>query len=77
MQLPTQEFTNTYKRIEKNIQEIYKNSQDNKQTFIYPISCVDLTLPEFGFTSTLFLQTSPWECLRVANNTWRPFIQCK
>ena len=47
------------------------------QTFIYPIRCMDLTLPEFGFTSTLFLQTSPWESLRVANNTWRPFIQCK
>ena len=47
------------------------------RTFIYPIHCLDLTLPEFWFTYTLFLQISPWESLRVTNNTWIPSIQCK
>ena len=41
------------------------------------LSCMDFKLPEFGFISTLFLQTSPWENLRVGNNIWRPSRQCK
>ena len=32
----------------------------NIQSFIL-FSCLELPLPEFGFTSTLFLQASPWE----------------
>jgi hypothetical protein len=38
-----------------------------EQTFIYPIGCLNLTLAVFGFTYTLFLQTSPWESLRVGD----------
>ena len=67
----------TAKVILRNLQEKVNTRKLNLQTLIYPISCVDLALPEFGFTSTLFFQTSPWESLRVANDTLTRSMLCK